>query len=173
MQLNPSVIRSELDPKMKRRGWSAWLVGAFAINSMCWIVFLAFVPVDHAYLRAKDAESREGRIVINSAAPYVVAGRPVESHGSQSALATAYQLISLPGLAAGVLIDSLATEFRLNRVLDSQRGAWLFSAEGRSWVLASSLFSGTTVWWLTIGLVVGLLRRGYIKAVQRESLEAG
>ena len=132
------------------------------------------VPVDHARLAAQDRDLREGRFRWNSADPYMIAGRPVASHGSDSVLATGYQLLSLPGIAAGELVDELVWDLVFWNSFVAERTRWARkTAKGQSWLLAASLYTGTSAWWVFSAWLTGLLYRQCLAAVARRKGDAG
>ena len=128
------------------------VIVAVATNAVCWFLFLVTEP------RATEllAHEARGEIVLNSAAPILVAERAVETHGPIDGVFL-YEGVSLPGVALGRYVgDELPFWFPTW----SRHGVPVWRDPGsRSWALAGGLFVGTSLWWGVMGLFVGYLAR--------------
>ena len=152
---------------MPRRFWR-WTLAAVLGNTLLWALFLLREPVPRAGLAAIDAAERGGHFNLNSSTPYLIARREVAkggSHGSDTLGVEAYQWVSLPGIMAGfAFYDALShVPLALEDTRWSRYAVWPWaSTERRSWVLAGTLYSGTTVWWgiAAVGLSGYLTARG-------------
>ena len=165
MQLNPSVIRASRQLEMTKLLVSI----ALAANTLMWSAFLLREPLPQAVLDEED-RTNSGR----SEGPDAVAGRPVSRgwpHGRETLALRTYQVTSLPGLLLGVGLNEAAWTFLSLRPV-GERVKWFWtSSEARSWVLAATLFLGTSAWWATIGYVIGRWKSRQVTGPDNKELE--
>jgi hypothetical protein len=154
-----------------RSDWRIWAFAAVGLNSLCWGLFLLRNPVPTSLLDAEDAANARGEFHFNTAAPYLIAGRHVTVggfHGSESPAVELYQYTSLPGLLLGGLMDVLVW----NLVTVLGRSEWLLASSlRRSWVTASALYVGTSMWWALFAAGIARFarwRRSRTSGVTRE-----
>ena len=129
--------------------YSRFALGCVLVNTACWLSFLLRDP-----LPAADIAQRE--LDFSSAAPRIVAGRPVWPHGD--ALLDVYQIASLPGVVAGRAAYELAVD-GVSAVADESPSTAVIlfgSPQSRSWVLAGIVFACTSVHWAVIGVLLGV-----------------